>query len=182
MKPFFILAYEEDDAWCVIDDYAPSQFDPTPFWLGTSVDPIAIQDLTLLVKDGHCVLPDFVSNPLSLPIASARLLDVLNEAGVHFEHFQAPVKYAGSDVSISGYSIINVLGSLDCLDLSRSAAIRNSDGSIRTLIKAHVDEHRVPSDRHMFRINELPGQLIVDDVFRRMLSGARITGVALVRM
>jgi hypothetical protein len=182
MKQYFslILDSERDDLASVID-YEIDSFDPTVFWRGQEYCCSIPAAVRLYVNDADVVSPDFLGNPLSWPIFSERLVKLsweLLKSDVKL--FDAPLVSRANNQRLPGFSIVNTLRQVECLDLTKSVvSYSEEEERIVGIHKYAVIAEKVPSGLHIFRPTEWEHALIVSDEFVDSLRGKGLLGVAL---
>lgn len=173
MREFFFLAWDSNaDHLAAVCDYDLGEFNPTVFWTGKRFDSPLPPAIKVWVGEGEA--PDFLGNPLSWEIMSDRFwstIEPLVRNGC--EVFAAPLFDRASGAPISGYKLVNVIGTI------KGTSARDR---LETTVGNLVLEHdQIPSDAHFFRLQESPTMLIVSDVFVATIWEKRLKGIALIK-
>ena len=137
----------------------------------------------LFVNDGPA--PDYLYNPLSWPICSMRLRQILEDgAGHDFQSVPAPLHHATSGERIEGYTIVNVTTIVDCLNIDKSTVSYMQIGGKQILhvIKYALNEAMIPHDVHLFRVKDSLTSIVLSDELATQTVGKGLKGLAFVRL
>lgn len=182
MAEFYILEHPDDPGdFCFISDL-PDDF-PDP-WMASEGERMGDDygspvDFRMSARSAGIALSDFISNTLGYYIVSARLRELLEEAaGVEIEFLPVRIINHKGRVASEEYSVANVIGTLDCVDMSRSEGQLDPDDEtiFARLEKLYLDRERIPPDRALFRIASMPPLIVIREDLRRKLMDAEITG------
>lgn len=158
-------------------DPKPFQSDDIEFKRGVTVDvsvPVA-----RFVVDPRQERRDFLLNLPGWPLCSGRLRETLARVGVtNVQYFPVRLVTKSGRVLDSDYAVMNVLGSVKCLDWNEStfAAGSRDEGfasHFEKIALVHARARRVKLNR----LGENPGVLLVSLAVRRALEEARVSGV-----
>ena len=185
MRSFYCLAFNSirNDLMSVVD-YEVDCFDLTVFWRGTPFRG-AIPDKVRLYCDSVNHGPtDYVGNPLSWPICSQKLVDIIQAMDSRdVEFFKAPLFESGGNTPIPCYQVMNVIRTVSCLDLDKSKLSYSPDRSKITGVFEHVlTVDSIPSDAHIFRLQEWMHTIIVSDEMAQAYVGKGLKGIAFIRL
>jgi hypothetical protein len=113
----------------------------------------------------------------SIPIWSDRLVDVLHSVGVdNFDVYDAIIRDPRSGLTATNYKAVNVIGSVNCVDMSLSAFDPRSEMGAREFTRLVIDPAKA-NDLKMFRLSERPTLLIIDQDVSRAIEAARLRGL-----
>lgn len=174
-----LLAYDARAELAEIVGYHLDGFDLTTLWEGQPMSPGLPPSVRLFVGPGE--LPDYVANPLSWPIGSARFVDILSRrAGADMQVLDAPLVDQLTGRPVVGYKIVNVARRLACLDRRRSeiSYYRQQRRRIVAVPRIALKRGKVPASVHLFRIEEWPYEVIVSDELAQDCVGQGLRGVA----
>jgi hypothetical protein len=163
-------------------EYELSEFDETALWDARRLGGGIPEGVRLHVNTGR--VSDYLGNPLSWPICSARLRSLLEKrAKSDFEAFPAPI-FDQFGRPLSSYSLINILTRLDCLNWDKSnITYMTIEGKRIPCVNEFVfDEKQVPTAVHIFRVPETPSSVFISDALAQDMVGKGFTGLALVRI
>jgi hypothetical protein len=112
-----------------------------------------------------------------IPIWSDRLVSAMRSAGVdNFELFDAVIRDTRTQIERSDYKAVNVIGCLDCVDMSLSKFDSRSERGAREFAKLVIDPAKV-SGFKLFRLIERPTLLVIDSDVKAALEKFQIRGV-----
>jgi len=151
----------EDEETTSISDYELGDFDLVAFWRSGTVDGLALQTLRLEISKG--IPADYLPNPLSLPIVSARLKEHLAASNGNLRFLRLPQTVLPCREPIT-YYLMEFLRSYDVMVDER-----------------HYDPKKLPPDdifRHRVRGS---GSILLSDFFARSFIGRKFRPVAFIR-
>ena len=107
-----------DESFITIINYNPGEIESNLFWTGRrSIESLPVST-RLFVGAGPYA--DHLDNPLSWPIVSFRLNEILKRRAANgFQSVPAPLFMARTLAPVHGYSIINVSRYMACLNIER---------------------------------------------------------------
>ncbi len=79
----------------------------------------------------------------------------------------------------SDYVIVNVLGTVDCLDETASKVKRSPKGNFAGMGAPIIDARRVPTNSHLFRFSQSPADLIISFDLGKALAAKKFTNLVL---
>ncbi|MCQ3938095.1 MAG: hypothetical protein DPW18_13755 [Chloroflexi bacterium] len=142
-----------------------------PHWWDAAPLAIPLPLLTFKVNS-EWRLPDNLFTGTIFDLYSIKFIEVLRNAGVHFETFPAIVTdQFGNDTKVK-YRIFHLLEKYPCLDQSRSE-IDNEALEIRKLV---LDKKFMALRKLMFRLEELSQFVLVHQDLKDVLEKTGITG------
>jgi hypothetical protein len=113
----------------------------------------------------------------SIPIWSDRFIEMLRRVGVdNFETYDAIIRDPRSGLVATNYKAVNVLGSVNCVDMNLSEYDRRSEMGAREFTKLIIDAAKA-HDLRMFRLAERPTILIIDQDIVRAIEPLRLRGI-----
>ena len=121
-------------------------------------------------------LPSFIGNTNSLLIVSHQAASVIlsREVGeIELIPFKL-VNHKGRIHSID-YRFLNLIGSVDCLDVESSECIRFTDGTVMKYTRFVLSAAKVVSVPHLFRIRESPVDYVFSEDLVEALRSAHCT-------
>lgn len=130
-------------------------------------------------------LASFLRNVSSLIIVEARLKDALQATGVPMECLPFTLINHKGRVASRDYFIVNLLGSFDCLDLSRSVMKWDSDtGKLIDIKKLVLDPKKLEQAPPIFRVKEDPIRVLLSGTLVQALKELQppITNLFLVKV
>jgi hypothetical protein len=77
----------------------------------------------------------------------------------------------------SDYGVLNVIGTVDCLDEKASQVKKTSKGTIVIIKTPTIDAKRLAPDLHLFRLAAKPEKLIMSETLGRALAKRKFTNV-----
>lgn len=180
---FHILAFDSDrDDLVTVADYELGGFDIVSFWRGSPLMTGIPESLRIYVDNDMKVLPDYMGNPLALPICSQRFSEhLVSYASSDIELHSAPLFRSGADERLGGYVMVNAVRKVPCLDVERSQVGYAQDGSLSAVFKYTIASRKVPADMHIFRVAEHPYSILFSDELAQSLRGKGMSGVAFIR-
>lgn len=182
MADYFIFRHPRDAGdYCAIHEL-PDEF-PDP-WMPSDGERMgdeygAPADLSMSSESPGILLSDVISNILGYLIVSPALRALLEEhSGAEIEFLPVRILNHKGRLASDEYSIANVIGTVDCVDMARSEGRLDpgESGVFARLKKLHLDPGRVPPEGRLFRIAAMPPVMIIRDDLRRILEDAGITG------
>lgn len=135
-------------------------------------------DLSVQVEVGPDRYPDYFTLQQT-PVVSARFVAALKSAGVdNFELFPAPIVEA--ERTISGHSVMNIIGRVSCLDETRTVGTKvDPDDEVLFRIKKLAIDGSRAGHLDLFRINEFELIILVSTPVRDRLLSQALDGVSL---
>lgn len=156
---YFILKYPADNprGYCTLDELEGiDNFDVMRQGASlTSKVPDQLSMSMYVEEPRNTVLPDYVQNMQRLVIVSPRLRAFLEAQEIsHVEHYPLEIIDHKGKVASDEYSVIHLIGPVDCIDGDASQAKWNNVGlatqRIRRLKKLVIDPINVPDGRKLF--------------------------------
>jgi hypothetical protein len=176
-----VLEYDLEGNLARVANYELHGFDFTLLWNGRYLSAGIPSDVCLYMGAGD--LPDYVSNPLSWPICSDRLANILcNSARDDIQLLECQIFRQQSMEEVLGYKIVNPLRRFSALDLTRSRISRDKWGRIIAVLKIAILDDKIDSKVHIFRLVEWPYMVIVTDGLAREFIGRDFVGLAFERL
>ncbi len=77
----------------------------------------------------------------------------------------------------SDYVVVNVIGTIDCLDEKASQVRKTPKGTIVSMKTPTIDARRMPLDLHLFRPVSAPQRIFMSEVLGRALAKRKFTNV-----
>jgi hypothetical protein len=165
-------------------DFDPGKFDYLQLIQGTFFKGNLPPDVRLRLEPGSNPLADYPGNALGWPIMSERLVKALwRFIKDSVQLIPAPLYERNSDELVTGYSIVNVLKILNCIDVSRS--VPWYDGKrLGGFYEKCIDPKRTKKE-HIFHCRIPPkgvdyGVTCSYDLVKSLV-GKRFTGMAFLR-
>ncbi len=126
------------------------------------------------------MVPDYIDNALSYTMVSERLKNILQEEvpdGIEYLPFTL-LNHRGR-VAASPCYIVNILGTVDCVDTGKTEGDKNrlQPGRLRHIDILYLDEPKVPKDLKIFRIETQPKTILVRKDLKERFESENITGV-----
>jgi len=122
---------------------------------------------------------DFVDNINGLIIANKRVRDVLMSLELTNIEFLPICLYDHQDkVASKEYTIVNVLGSVDCIDMDKSEIDMDSiiETQIYSIDNLVFDYDKIPEDARMFRATTKLDEIFVRDDVKNAMESAGLEG------
>ncbi|HKS38603.1 MAG TPA: DUF1629 domain-containing protein [Verrucomicrobiae bacterium] len=166
-----------------VEQYVLGDFDHTVFWQSKAFPEALPESVRNYVNSGKAKPVDYLANPLSWPICSDRLMELIwplvsNDVQV----FEAPLFEMGFESRVFGYKLLNILSSVPCLDLEKSVVGRSDeDGTLMGVYEMVITSAKVPTTVHLFRPVEWKHAIIVSEELVTAISGKGLKGLALER-
>jgi hypothetical protein len=181
----YILAARTEPDACVLDRFPSIR---SYIWQATEGEVASTSfpdgvELRMSARAGGKAVRDVVRNTLGMVILSARARAVLDTVA------RAPMEYLPLVIidhkgrrSAQPTFIANVLGRVDCVDLSASAFEESSmrAGEFFSLSKLVLDPKRIDPQRNLFRIAQWPRLILVSDEVASALTAADLSGLDLI--
>jgi hypothetical protein len=130
----------------------------------------------------HRKLEDFQPNILNALIVSPRTRAVVESIAVqNAEFLPVQVKDHKKKVVAKDYAFLNLIGTVDAIDLSRATCEIEPIDPTRfdQIRKLALDQKRIPPEAKMFRLARRPSVIVVDDDVRKAFEKAQLTGYKL---
>ncbi|HYO55246.1 imm11 family protein [Archangium sp.] len=179
--------------WKTLGDYDPEQcfLDAAPKGLGARSAHLSHgKPVTALYPEDPCVqlseenpgirLESFIGNTKRMLVVSSPLRAVLEKwcQEQDIEYLPVHIYNHRGRLHTSDYSIINPLGTLDCLDRERSHVEMMKDVvlSVERIVLSPAKLERAP---HLFRVREDPSVYVVSESLAEALRAGAFTNVVL---
>jgi len=122
---------------------------------------------------------DLIRNALGHLMVTERVKELLEahaEAEIEYLRFTL-INHKGRVVSDRFY-IVNLLGALDCADMSQSRGTPHPifPGEMQFIERLFLDEDKIPDDTNLLRLSIRPRVILIRDDLRQILEDAGITG------
>jgi len=126
-------------------------------------------------------LGDLVDNVHQWLLVSQEVVDILLEEPIKLEVLPISLLDKKGRPVPGRYSIANVLGTVDCLDLEKSEYTEDpmEDGKMMAFDRVILDPKRIPRKPSLFRLKQMPELLVVRSDLVARLEAAGATGVKL---
>lgn len=182
MKRYSIFSTEGNPKYCAIYDLPDDLKDPAGPAEGERVgsDHVDGQEFRMAKEVKGIQVPDVIDNALGYLMVGERMRDLLKAhatAEIEFLRFKL-LNHKGRVASDRCY-IINVLGTVDCVDLDRTEGTPHAilEGQLGRITRLFLDEKRIPKELNLFRISSRPRVLIIRDDLKKAVEKEGITGV-----
>lgn len=175
MSKYYVLSHDSNqDDLAVVSDYEMGNFDLTRLWSGGEFQGSFPPDVRLWVTKGE--QSDYLGNPLSWPIISDRLWNLIcGLAEQCCQILDVPLYFEGTETSVEGFSLMNVT----CTVAAAKPEESQPDHSIGNLV---LDGNKIPTDAHVFRLAESSTLILVSNAVREKMSGKQLQGIALIEV
>lgn len=129
-------------------------------------------------------LDDFVFNALSWLVVTERVKSIFEKEPITSEVFPLGIRNRKGKPVERPYFLVNVLGTVDCLDLNRSEYERSAfkPEEVHTFERIVLDPARIPPDQTLFRLKECPSVKIIRSDLVARLREAGVTGFDLLEL
>lgn len=155
------LSYAQDSGWGI------------DFLKGFVIDaPLGKEDLFVEVEKKKISLPDYFEVD-GVPVVTQKVIDTFKSAGV--DNFQAfPVEVRFEDETVSGYSLLNVIGRVKCFDMEKTDCSKFGPSIARINSLKLVDEPAYGG--YMFRAHEYQEIIFITEQVKAAIEESGITG------
>ncbi len=110
-------------------------------------------------------------------VVSTRLRELLDSLDIdNIEYYNLEMVEPRTGESFSDYKIANVVGLVDCVDRDKSDLKYFYDGDIKRIHKLVLDESRIPSGLHIFRLAGRTVLTVVHWSVKEAIESAGLTG------
>lgn len=188
MCHYSIFLPSDDPTFCVIE-HLPESLQEKRWRIpkGLRMDHRYPSGVRLQMGSRHpgIVVPDRIKNLVSYCLVSQKLKDLLeSEVETEIEFLSFMLYNHKGRVAKDDCYIVNVIGTEDCVDLSRTEAREDPSvrGTFMSLRKLYLDDSRINPRAKLFRIRQMPKVMIIRDDLRKVLKEHNITGVKYVEM
>jgi hypothetical protein len=82
----------------------------------------------------------------------------------------------------TSFRFMNLLNNVDCMDMNLSNYDVDEDGFVAHVWRLVIDESRIPSDRHLFRIKEIESTILASDALMEQVIETIDRGAKFVRV
>jgi hypothetical protein len=112
-----------------------------------------------------------------IPIWSDKLIGALHDAGAdNFDTYDAIIRDPRVDLVTADYKAVNIIGLLDCADMSLSRYDARSERGAREFTKLVINPKKTRGLK-IFRLLERPTMVIVDQSVKDAITAAPLRGV-----
>ena len=188
MHYYFIFLTSDDPTFCVIKKL-PESLDEKRWRIpkGLRMDHRYPSGVRLQMGSGFSgiVVPDMIENLVNYCLVSQKLKDLLeSEVKTEIEFLPFMLYNHKGRVARDDCYIVNVIGTEDCVDLSRTEAREDPSvrGTFMSLRKLYLDDSRINPRAKLFRIQQMPKVMIIRDDLRKVLKEHNMTGIKYVEM
>ncbi|NOZ52463.1 MAG: hypothetical protein GXP08_04865 [Gammaproteobacteria bacterium] len=184
---YFILKAEVDHKVCVITEDAEGVVPITDHTSGRTLKGIYPENAELYMDEDHSGmrLLDFVANHLTYLIVSKKVKQVLQQEGVdNIEYWPVLIYDQKKRLASSDYCILNVLGTVDCLDHENSEYDRSilDPARIQHFDKVVFHEDKVPEDVKIFRLKDREAMIFIRNDLLDALKKNNLKGFEVLRV
>lgn len=144
------------------------------------------EEITLPITKGTYTLSEPVRGNLTdhmsideVPglVFSNRLYSLLHNMMIdNLQYFDLDIIDPYSDRQLNGYKIANIIGTVDCINREESDLEYFDDGDVEFINKLVLDEDKVPSELDIFRLSGRTTMVLVSQVVKDAIAGAKMTG------
>jgi len=106
------------------------------------------------------------------------LVEILNQLGINNIQYMPVDIHAPDDTLEEGYSIANVIGLIDAVDIDNSTIKPQAHGGIGTLYSFTIDEEKAKG-LHIFRILHAPALIIISGWLKEQLLAHEVEEVVM---
>lgn len=186
MADYYVLVRDPDPSFCAIydtpDDMPNLHFPVDGLPLGSSTYQYVF-DMAADVPG--IVVPDVINNTFGYTLISARMRQFLEDragAGIEYVPFRLR-NHKGRFVDAELY-IANVLGSVDCVDRSRTAGRDDpvNPGRYSKITRLVFDPSRLDPELNLFRLAVRPKYLVLREDLKAAMEAEGLTGAAFLRV
>ncbi|MFP2962769.1 imm11 family protein [Myxococcus sp. 1LA] len=132
-----------------------------------------------LDKRSGPVMPDLLAG---LPIFSARLVEVLQTAGVNnLDLYETEVVDEVRNKTYTHFKAVNIIGRVSCADLTKSVSVSGHSPPLMEFEKLVIDESKTMG-LPMFRLAEAVQMILVSETVKQAISDAKVMGVRVVSL
>lgn len=172
----------------LVDHFSYFKDDPVGLDIGLLRSGMKVDDnlstCNFITNDAYPTdLSDLLLTGYELHVISPRIVEVFNSLSINnVQYFPARIKNHKTGEIIDKYNILNVMGSVDCLDLEHAEFARSRrSGNLTRLAKYKIIEENVLSASRdepplIFRPKEFKWHLLVGERFKEACESEGITG------
>ncbi len=148
----------------------PDHMDPFDWILGKKVaaptQPLRLQ----LARSGGNYRGAIISGLVT--VFSDSLKKLLTTLGIdNIDYFPVELEHPETKSVESGYSLVNILGNVECVDADRTTIVPRASGGRGRLKSFHVDPVATKGFR-LFRLHEAPKLIIIDQDVKQSIRDA----------
>ncbi|MBN2817943.1 MAG: hypothetical protein JXP36_03190 [Bacteroidales bacterium] len=182
MRNFNILTLDSTrDDLLSIEDYDFGSFELTKLWLPKKIDE-DISNIKFYTDNLNSDITDAVGNPLSLFIFSDKMINLLfpflNEDA---QVISLELINNNTKDKIKGFNLLHPFKAFKCIDIKNSGVSYSGGNEISIVGDCVIREKEVPTDVHIFRVEEDKNTVIVSDELAKSLVGKDVNGIAFIR-
>ncbi len=182
---YYLLEYSEDSkdnlpkgkSPILVNDYNLNGFDLRSVWRGTYIEKWP-DNLDFCYKKGNVIL-DYVPNVLSWLMFTDKAVEVFKRLGiVNIQYLPISIKKAGKKEPSHMLNVVNVLDSVEALDLEKSDYVSWEDDYkyIKFIRKVVLNKNASKSNLDIFRLLESKNYIIVSERIRIAVENEGLTG------
>ncbi|WP_086931502.1 imm11 family protein [Agarilytica rhodophyticola] len=122
---------------------------------------------------------DFVSNLDEVLIGNKRVRDVFEQLGIeNVEYLPVWLMNHQGEIASKDYTILNVLGSVDAIDMEKSKyrmgrIIKTQINRVKHLV---LDNDNIPEEAQVFRASSKLNEIFISDPLKQALEAAGLSG------
>jgi hypothetical protein len=184
---YFIITTELGDNDCAIWELPEKMTKPHMPAVGVRMDDEFSNGLAFsMTKDVAGIqISDVIDNALAFLMGSKKLKELLaKHALADIEYLQFTLLNHKGRVASKDCFIMNVIGTVDCVDKDRTEGETSSLTPERytEIERLFLDDDKINPDLKIFRITSMPELIIVREDLKEKIEEEQITGVAFVGM
>lgn len=124
-------------------------------------------------------LSSILGNSCACIVAHRDVAAVMQEFVKDIELLSVTIVNHRKKAASSDYVIVNVLGTIDCLDEAASKVKRSPKGNFAGMGAPVIDARKIPKNCHLFRFSQSPADLIISFDLGKALAAKKFTNVVL---
>ena len=125
------------------------------------------------------LVPDMITT--GTPLVTKRFIEVLESLGIeNFQTFEMTLLDKGSKKIEKEFFVFNLLDRFDCVDMENSV-YKSMEGSKRLYFKKIIIDKDKAENKLIFRANETPSEIFIDDSVKKALEEAGLFGLEFIK-
>ncbi len=174
---YYLLQPDREDPDTAAIGSVPESIEPLDWHSGKKLPgPKGVLNLRLLANSGP-VLGDVIGSLVT--VFSDDLKNALTEFGIdNIDYYPVELEDPNSNEVHGGFWLVNILDRVKCVDVSRSKIVPRPSSS-KGILKSFQVDAKQTKGLHLFRLDEKPTLIVIDEPLWSFLMTVPMDGVVL---
>lgn len=162
---------------------ANSEYDrilPRTIRKGLKINSELIKSINIEFDLSGKYIPDYVYHQVGIPLISERFKEFLKGELINESHFLQIEKVNTNINEKSQIYLLNILETLDCLDIENSEIKLHEDSAVIEKAEKIKFKRELINQRNIFRVNRIPKDYFISNKLAEMIVSKELNGTKLI--